>query len=437
MRVFLHIGAPKTGTSAIQYFMNTNRPLLEQLGFYYPEHHVDQNHISGGHTELGVSLVEKDMIRARQLVTDWVNEAEERRCHLILSGESFYGFFKEFKELLSGHTVDIISYYRDPLESLISNHNQVVKRHFETRNLDDYLATFIGQPSLGFTGEVLLKWRSFFGDKLLHVWPYSKTAFPEGSIEYSFLFILGIGQREWSRFSRRQDGINASYTVEALELKRLLNSILSPDDNQINAQLDWAMQKYSDDANNKSRGKAALFVKLGTITKLAEQFAEPKRQIINEFLVVKPSDFSEKVGDALSFGELSADGGERLKKIVSVWEAVKTDLPNIAVRLEERAANAVKKQQAPFALFRLADVMGLSYSEPKTDISIPRSALKVFMNEKAGLPDFLRELAKVLVDQGQDEDAHSLIKRAVELRPRGPAIVKLHDEIAARLEAVS
>ena len=437
MRVFLHIGAPKTGTSAIQYFMNTNRLLLERLGFCYPEHHLDQNNVSGGHTSLGVSLVDKDMNKAGQIVDGWLSEAQKRRCDLVLSGESFYGFFKELKALFSGHSVEIISYYRDPLESLISNHNQVVKRHFETRNLSDYLATFIGQPAHGFSGEVLLKWQSFFGKEHLHVWPYSRSTFPEGSIEFSFLSILGINKAEWSGFSRRHGDINSSYTDEALELKRLLNHVLSPDDHQINAQLDWSMQKYSDNAVSAVGEKTSPFVKPEILTELASQFAEPKRQVIDDFLAVKPTDFSEKVGDGLSFVSLGADGGKRLKNVISVWEAVKTDLPGIATRLEERVAKATKQKQAPFALFRLADVMGLAYSEPKTNIGIPSTALKVFTNEKAGLPDFLRELAKVLVDQGRDEDAYALIKRAVELRPKGPALIKLHDEITARLEAGS
>ncbi|MCC4270462.1 hypothetical protein LL254_07040 [Marinobacter nauticus] len=434
MRVFLHIGAPKTGTSAIQYFMNTNRPVLERLGFYYPEHHLDQNNVSGGHTDLGVSLIEKDMVRARQIVEGRLKEAEERQCHLVLSGESFYGFFKELKELFSGHSVYIISYYRDPLESLISNHNQVVKRHFEIRNLNEYLSTFIGQPAYGFSGEVLFKWHSLFGKERLHVWPYSKNAFPGGSIEYSFLSILGINEAEWCGFVLRQGGINSSYTDEALELKRLLNHVLGMDDHHINAQLDWSMQKYSDNAGSAAGEKTFPRVKPEILTELAEQFAAPKRQVINEFLAFKPADFSEKVGESLSFGRLGADGGERLKKVISVWEAVKANLPDIATRIEERVASATKQKQAPFALFRLADVMGLDYSEPKTDIGIPPSALKVFTNEKAGIPDFLRELTKVLVDQGRDEEAYALIKRAVALRPKGPALIKLHEEIAARLE---
>jgi hypothetical protein len=54
--VVFHIGAPKTGASAIQKFLLENRQALKSLGFYYPEHALDENGVSGGHTGFGLKI---------------------------------------------------------------------------------------------------------------------------------------------------------------------------------------------------------------------------------------------------------------------------------------------------------------------------------------------------------------------------------------------
>ena len=54
--VILHIGAPKTGSSALLNFFLKNREQLASAGYYYPEHGFDVNGISGGHSRLGISL---------------------------------------------------------------------------------------------------------------------------------------------------------------------------------------------------------------------------------------------------------------------------------------------------------------------------------------------------------------------------------------------
>ena len=47
--VVLHIGAPKTGTSAIQAYLSAHREQLSEAGYRYPRHPVDENNIGGGH----------------------------------------------------------------------------------------------------------------------------------------------------------------------------------------------------------------------------------------------------------------------------------------------------------------------------------------------------------------------------------------------------
>lgn len=48
MNFKIHVGPPKTGTSAIQKWCLDNKTLLLGYGIYYPEHDVDPNGVSSG-----------------------------------------------------------------------------------------------------------------------------------------------------------------------------------------------------------------------------------------------------------------------------------------------------------------------------------------------------------------------------------------------------
>ena len=48
MKIIIHVGPSKTGTSAIQNWLSSHQKNLLELGIYYPPHRVDINGISSG-----------------------------------------------------------------------------------------------------------------------------------------------------------------------------------------------------------------------------------------------------------------------------------------------------------------------------------------------------------------------------------------------------
>jgi hypothetical protein len=56
-RLILHIGAPKTGSSAVQRYCCEHAADLRRQGLHYPEHPLDANGVSGGHGELFALLL--------------------------------------------------------------------------------------------------------------------------------------------------------------------------------------------------------------------------------------------------------------------------------------------------------------------------------------------------------------------------------------------
>ena len=88
--VIFHIGAPKTGSTAIQKFCLENRETLKEHGLYYPNHGVDKNGISGGHSSLGQALIENRLDDAATILGNYVKEAKDDNCVLLLSAESIF-----------------------------------------------------------------------------------------------------------------------------------------------------------------------------------------------------------------------------------------------------------------------------------------------------------------------------------------------------------
>lgn len=60
MQFIFHIGPPKTGTSAIQYWCETHRDELLKHNIYYPAHDVDANGISPGNLQSIYSIGEEN-----------------------------------------------------------------------------------------------------------------------------------------------------------------------------------------------------------------------------------------------------------------------------------------------------------------------------------------------------------------------------------------
>ena len=57
MNVILHVGPGKTGSSAIQKWLNEHSDTLLSEGVFYPEHSLDENGVSSGNA---LSIFEYD-----------------------------------------------------------------------------------------------------------------------------------------------------------------------------------------------------------------------------------------------------------------------------------------------------------------------------------------------------------------------------------------
>lgn len=132
VKVLIHIGPPKSGTSAIQYSLQQNRQKLAANGIYYPKHLTDVNGISSGN----LSSIYDVSIKGRSINTAKVStllvKCAELNMHtLVLSSEFFFERITEIVAVLP--QAKFIAYIRNPLDSFESLYNQSVKRHHKVQ----------------------------------------------------------------------------------------------------------------------------------------------------------------------------------------------------------------------------------------------------------------------------------------------------------------
>jgi len=439
MRVVIHIGAPKSGSSAIQYFLLNNRSTLAKYGYFYPEHRTDRNDVSGGHAELGSAVIAGDLEKAFSLVNRWVREAQARKLTLLISSEALYGRISEVQKLFHGHEVRIVAYFRNPVEALVSNHNQSIKRHFGRLPLADFLEQRATPSNRGVNGEVFFDWVKAFGPEEVRVRPYNPSAFKNDRIEYDFLDMLGVRGLSARSFRLEKRLINTSYTPGALELKRLLNFVLDPNEPKDSVEVDWALQGFSDKASAKRNAaeKEPVQVNRKVLELLVESFKPALERMSAEVLERCSNDFWRPVS------VVPVRDGLKQSELAEVFRAfcyLQQTIPETIKRLENKLTEVVESKPAgdlPFAVLKLASVVGVPFREPaqrKVQPAVAANAVKAVLSDRAEDADYVRELAQVLAGQGFLEDAVKVIEKARKLRPTGKGIIKLHESYLERLK---
>lgn len=314
--IVLHIGAPKTGSSALQHFLFNNREILRRKGYYYPKHGFDVNSISGGHSGIGAALINDDEDKAQQIFDDYKYHAKKQGQTLLISAESLYSFPKQIRQLCADEDrVRILSFFRDPIESLISGYNQSVKRHYYTGKLGVFCQSTIKRGNRLASGEVLYDWAEAFGSENLFVAGYSKPVEANSALEKYFLSLLGIDESQVNDFAYAAKPINRAYNPVVLEFKRCLNFILDKENRPNNQSVDFLLQRISDNKCEKFE-HIAPHLDLDTQAALKECFSETTSRVCRELVLAGSS-----VQSAMAFNAESAVGMSELKSIANEIDA--------------------------------------------------------------------------------------------------------------------
>lgn len=243
--VLIHIGPPKTGTSAIQYALQKHNALLRSNGVYYPDHELGPNDISSGNMQTILSLNDEGkwslcLSKVKKIMAEF--ESSHYEC-LLLSSEYFFYLAKDIANSIPQAT--FIAYIRCPLETFESSYNQAVKRHMRTTPIE------FGKNLHVTTLNILRSTISEIGNKRFILSAYLPKSLTEFSLIHDFCTAGKL-----PLLPEAQTLKNKSYTYEALECKRWLNKF---DMHDLNAEIDKILQAYEEGERHFSFLPESLF----------------------------------------------------------------------------------------------------------------------------------------------------------------------------------
>ena len=226
---YVHIGTHKTGSTALQQFLQVNRRTLANLGFHHPNFGDFASHALAFGLGFGIwvppnTTREQLLTRARKELTTATARAIKSGQDIVLSSEVFSAFslkdtdvvnrFKAFLAECGMTDVRIICYLRRQDHFAESIYNERIKAgHPKELPTPGSIWNMDAPRLLGYYSEV-------FGADNVIVRPFEKGQFTDGDLFADFLGLLGLSFTD--EFQRPpEDTCNISFNRDVTELLRL------------------------------------------------------------------------------------------------------------------------------------------------------------------------------------------------------------------------
>lgn len=184
-QLYLHIGTHKTGTTALQHYLNYNRDVLEAVGWLYPQSGCPGG-ATYGHHEVASSFLgrgEFDIGLLRE-------EIDRSKCsRIILSSEEFE-FCRDpnpITRAFDGLDVWVVVYFRRQDDFVLSEYNQNVKMGSYCKSLSDFASQLEERGRLDYFA-ICSRWAGVIGRERVLANIYR----PKESIVTHFFHLLGL-----------------------------------------------------------------------------------------------------------------------------------------------------------------------------------------------------------------------------------------------------
>jgi hypothetical protein len=248
--IYLHIGHYKTGTTALQVFLDSNRDTLQNLGKLWNKgvDYPDQFAHFAKHSQMAFSIYReagmtklmygfRDQTPAKERWHSFFDYVRQSKCpSILISSEEFMrmGANPKAAQLLkdiispvqSEFNFKIIAYLRRPDAHLRSWYNQLVKLKQPVPDFNNAVCNVMEPIHYDF-GLALRPWMAIFGQEAVVVRAYTEDLRKDGALFRDFLSILDIpfDGKNRSRWILPDNGINARLEERYLELTRITQNL--------------------------------------------------------------------------------------------------------------------------------------------------------------------------------------------------------------------
>jgi hypothetical protein len=227
--IYLHIGYNKTGTMAVQRIFFDNVEKLAKYGIFYPVKCRGKRKSQAHH-----SLVESLLHHLGKPLPKFVKtkiyskfpkdhywqllhkELAETDCETIFISSEAFSRLRGSREMMefvknqfSGYQVKVLVYLRSQVEYFESAYNQVVKRNYETRTVDEMMKS--GWLTMDYFAE-LEQWAEVFGAENLVVRIYDRNRFVGKNVVEDVLALLKI-QVKGHRPDTKEWQVKTNYNI--------------------------------------------------------------------------------------------------------------------------------------------------------------------------------------------------------------------------------
>lgn len=228
--LYLHIGTPKTGTTAIQEYLGEHKDYLESKGFCYPElRQINAPLVRNAHflayRDFNLDLEKENWNKLAELSQRFDNIILSDEVVFYSGGQSPYFWERVVKKCKELHfNLKVIVYFRRQDEYMLSFYEQIIKiRKSKSFTYHDtaYIEPFFEHELdyYTYTQRII----SFIGKENVIVRPYERAQFYDNnpSIVYDFAHIIGLTDFPPASNTFTNDSISDC----VLEIKRFLNMV--------------------------------------------------------------------------------------------------------------------------------------------------------------------------------------------------------------------
>jgi hypothetical protein len=191
MKILIHIGVPKTGSTAIQAHLGLNAGWLRECGIAVPTTGYSEGY---GHVLLFEDQTNDHLERLRVEL----GELERGGTQLvIISWEGLNTFsavqLDNIKQHLGGRPVEVLAYLREQSEVVQSGYLQAIKQRRQRRSLDDFSTVnrIVTPPHIDYSS-LLERYAGVFGRSSIHARIYERKLLQGQNVVVDFLAVIGL-----------------------------------------------------------------------------------------------------------------------------------------------------------------------------------------------------------------------------------------------------